>query len=365
VNVLVFLSGRERIKYVLFKNGRRISQCAGFVPGNTPEPLELAAALEQIQADCAAAQAAPDVLATMLPYGGELFREPVVVDEPNLEQLQGLLGRAPLHLPRTLALLTACRQVFPGTPAVLAFGSSFFVDLPLREQRYALDSEKIPELRRFGYHGLFHQAACDYVLGRRRREGRARPRILSLCLENQPEAAAVIGRTPVMVTSGATPLEGLPGATSCGELDGGIVLALVQQLEWGPEQINRVLTQESGLLGLTGRAVTLKDVFTSTADDVALAREVMEYRFALVTGAAAAAMGGLDAIVFSGRWAAVGSILGPCLLSSLPAGKPPFGCRAAWHCLHRPLERILADVACAQWLRQRAGQEELSAPASH
>ncbi len=172
---------------------------------------------------------------------------------------------------------------------------------------------------------------------------------MSLCLENQPEAAAIIGNRPVMVTSGATPLEGLPGLTSCGELDGGIVIALAQK-KLLPEQINHLLTQESGLVGLVGRKTSWREVFHSEEPEAKLAREVVQYRMLQVAGAAAAAMGGLDVIIFSGRWAALASVLGPYLTWRLPAGSPPFGCRATWRRLRTPLNRIIADVAMAEIL---------------
>lgn len=367
MNVLVLTPGGANLKFSLFGSARRAALCSGAHGGYFTEAPDVAAVLQRVREECNLTGSTPDLLAMPVPYGGETFKRAAVVDATVLDNLHELLPFSPMHLPQVLMLLEAAREVFPETPAVLTFGTSFFVDLPLREQRYGLDREQVPWLRRFAYQGLYHQAACEHVLRKRRAKEQvdAQPRILSICLENQPEAAAIIGRRPVMVTSGATPLEGLPGSTSCGELDGGIVLSLAQQLSWGPEQINRVLTQESGLLGLVGRPTNLKEVFSSTAADVQLARQVMEYRLLLAAGSAAAAMGGLDVIIFSGRWATVGQALGPHLVASLPASRAAHAHEVAWRCLRTPLARIVADLACAQALatrrqsRQRIGSRAM------
>ena len=89
--------------------------------------------------------------------------------------------------------------------------------------------------------------------------------ILSVCLEPRPELAACVGRRPVMVTGGNTPVEGLPGERSCGDLDPSVVLKLAHDTHWGPEEASRILTQESGLRGLAGRVVSLADVLQSRA----------------------------------------------------------------------------------------------------
>ena len=173
---------------------------------------------------------------------------------------------------------------------------------------------------------------------------RAAARVLSLCLGPRPELAAVIGSRQLMVTSGATPLEGIPGETVCGELDPSVVLTLREKMEWGPEEINMVLTQESGLLGLVGEPTTIQTLFESDNPDVKEAREIVQYRILQACGAGIAAMGGLDAIVFSGRYAAVGELHGPWLASRLvPRNQQGI----SFERFEESLERIVADVASA------------------
>jgi acetate kinase len=245
--------------------------------------------------------------------------------------------------------------VFPDATLAMAFETAFFVNLPESERRYAIGDAS---LRRYGYHGLFHQAACMQSEGRR---SSGCTRTLSLCLEPRPELAAVIDHTPIMVTSGTTPLEGLPGETTCGEIDPSIILTLAKQLKWGPEQINTLLTRQSGMFGLTGRHVRLGKVMAACSarndpdgpldshggNRVALACAVLAYRILLAAGAGVAAMGGVDRIVMSGQYVHLGRALAGWLSKRLQAA-----CRHG----RRPpvvenkdsLARILADQVTAR-----------------
>jgi len=237
---------------------------------------------------------------------------------------------------------------------VLVFETALFAALPAREYTFGLDADMARDLglRRYGYHGIYHGAAS--VEAARRRETDASARTISICLEPHPEVAAIIGRQPVMVTSGATPLEGLPGETSCGEIDPSIVLLLAEEMKWGPEQINMVLARESGLAGLAGEPATVGDVLSAARPNLRAAGRVLRYRILLACGAAVAAMGGVDAIVFSGRYAAAGAkILGPTLASRLtPRGRKT---RVPWHIVSDPLDRLIADQATATILTAGPG----------
>ena len=113
----------------------------------------------------------------------------------------------------------------------------------------------------------------------------------------------------MVVTGGNTPIEGLPGETTCGDLDPSVVLKLAHDTRWGPEEASRILTCESGLRGLVGRAVSLEELLGSTDDELQLARDLLRHCVLRACGAGIAAMGGLDAIVYSGRYAASGTSL--------------------------------------------------------
>ena len=239
---------------------------------------------------------------------------------------------------------------------MLAFETAFFVNLSEREHRYAVNPKltKDSNLRRFGYHGLWHDAACRQVARKRRDLGLDAPaRVLSICLEARPEVAAILGSKPLLVTSGSTPLEGLPGQTTCGELDPGIVLILAQKMGWGPEQINDVLTRQSGWLGLVGKNVTLAEMFHSPRPECALAKEIMRYRLLQVCGAGLAALGGVDTVVFSGRESDLGVELGLWLKEKLTFQPQPNGHGMTLEICRESLDRVLAETACATVLAAR------------
>jgi acetate kinase len=308
----------------------------------------LRAALSRVVAEFRrAAGELPETVALRVPFGGAEFAGPVIADADVLRKLEALTPSAPLHIPASVHLARCCGQVFDEAPVVLVFETAFFAALPERERSYGLDAELMNStgLRRYGFHGIFHEAACR-DMARRACEagGRSPQRLLSIVLEPKPEIAAVFGNRPLTVTSGATPLEGIPGETSCGELDPGIVLALSREKGWGPEQINSALTRESGLLGLVGRRVTFDELFNSDAADLAEARAVIRYRLLLACGAGIAAMSGLDGIVFSGRYADAGRRLGPWLASRIRL-KGDSATPTPWACFRTPLSRLVADAA--------------------
>jgi acetate kinase len=302
----------------------------------------------------------PEVIAIRSAFGGVEFPGPVVVTPEVMSRLNRLIPMAPLHIPVVRLLIRGAEERFPGVPVVLVFETSFFRDLPPREYLYAINREVADELglRRYGFHGLYHQAACGSVSAGRSRNGSGQAgRIISICLEPKPEAAAIIGRRPVTVTSGVTPLEGIPGARTCGELDPSIVLYLQRKLGWGPERINRILTEQSGLLGLAGEPVTLKELYESDDAELKPVRERISYHLLQACGAGMAAMGGLDTIVFSGRYNQIGSIVGPWLSSRLDFSDGPIKKAIELKNFNEPLERIVSDIASVEVLRSASRVE--------
>ena len=351
MNILVLRYCRETLHYALFAGGMAEPAAAGDCDDSGGTAVQ--DVLEEVAGDAALSDARLDAVALHSPFGGAAFTEPTIITDDSIATLRDLVPQAPLHLPPLLEQIEECRGLLPDVPLVAAFGTAFFAGLPLRERLYALDVETAnqPGLRRYGYLGLFHEVACRLVARSRRRSGLTTPaRILSICLEPQPEVAAAVGRRPVMVTGGATPLEGIPGEMSCGELDPTIVLTLSDKMEWGPEQINTVLTRQSGVLGLSGRRASLADVILSRDEDLERARQLIEYRILQACGAGIAALGGVDAIVFSGRYVEAGQDLSHRLLSRLPLK----GQNAPEVlCCRTSLESAIADGAAAALLASR------------
>jgi acetate kinase len=173
------------------------------------------------------------------------------------------------------------------------------------------------------------------------------PRIISICMDVKSEIAAVIGTRPVMITGGSTPMEGLPGDRICGDIDPEIPIILIKKMGWGAETINDVLSKECGLCGLTGENVTLEAVFDDNKRAYRLACDIMTHRFVIACGAAIAAMGGLDAVIFSGRYADAGSCLERILGERIKRGCPGLKREVAFLYEGRLLEEIIAErVIC-------------------
>jgi acetate kinase len=286
-----------------------------------------------------------DCIGVRIRHSGVLMDGPAVLTGALLDGLKERALSAPLHLPPLLEVLRGCAELFGGIPIVCVSETAFFTRLPERERSYAIreDAMSNTDLKRMGFHGIYHEAAYRYVCGRG--NGHAGKRVISICLERQPEIAAVMNGSPLMVTSGSTPLEGIPGETASGEIDPGIVIALAREKGWGPEKINAVLTCESGLGALLGHTVTLRDVFLSKDRDAKFARALVRYRMLCACGAGIAAMGGLDVIVFSGRYRSLGAVIGPRLSKRCsPRGAPGRG-TVAWDVFPSTLDYIIADVA--------------------
>jgi acetate kinase len=246
---------------------------------------------------------AVDAVGHRIVHGGSEFVEPVVIDERVHERLRALTDLAPLHQPKSLQGLEAVSAVLPRTPAVACFDTAFHARMPQAASTYALPPEwrKRWDVRRFGFHGLSHAYASA-----RTAELAGRPlvdlRIVTCHLGAGASLAAVASGVSVDTTMGFTPLEGLVMATRSGSVDPGLVLWLEEHAGMPPQELASTLEHRSGLLGLCGEADMRKVLANEEAGDEAarLAAEVYLHRLRAGIAAMAAAMGGLDALVFTG-----------------------------------------------------------------
>jgi acetate kinase len=342
MNSLVLIPGRTGLRYsrVCFDPAATedAPATAGALRGTTASVGDIQAVLSATRDDRTI-----DVLTIRAVFGGSDFASPIIVDDRNQSRLLRLGSQSPMSVASTSSLVVDTRVAFPDIPIALAFETSFFVDLPRRETTYALPTGAGLGARRWGYHGLFHDAATGELAQTLRAERRP-ARMLSICLDSQPEMAAVLGRTPLTVTSGSTPMEGLPGERNCGEVDPSIALALATDPTLGPERANLLLTRESGFLGMLGWSATLGEVLTEKRARVARVREHLLYHMTLAAGSSLAALEGLDGVVFSGRYAEHGGKVASYLLPrlertlDLPAGSLP------WHICAAPLDTIVAEA---------------------
>ncbi len=236
-------------------------------------------------------------------HGGERYTEPTLLTDEVLDDLEALVPLAPLHNPANLEGVRAALRLLPGVPQVAVFDTAFHSTLPPRAFLYGLPREFYTEqgIRRYGFHGTSH----DYVT-RRAAELLGRPltelRLVSLHLGNGSSAAAVAGGRSVDTSMGFTPLAGLLMGTRTGDIDPGVLLYLLQNgMDAG--ELDTLLNKRSGLLGLSSVSNDMRDVRRAAREGNKAAREAVAvfcYRIRKTIGAYAAAMGGLDAVVFTG-----------------------------------------------------------------
>jgi acetate kinase len=224
-------------------------------------------------------------------HGGARFREAVLVDDDVVAALGELTDLAPLHQPAALAGVAAVGRALPDVPAVACFDTAFHATLPAAAATYALPQEWRERfgLRRFGFHGLSHAYAS-------RRAGAAR--VVSCHIGAGASLAAVRDGVCVDTTMGFTPMEGLVMATRSGSVDPGLVLWLLRH-GLDVDTVEQGLDRDGGLKGLAGEA-DMRALLARDDADAELALDVYVHRLRAGIAAMAAALGGLDALVFTG-----------------------------------------------------------------
>ena len=294
--VLVVNAGSSSLKLRLIGPDDRVLASRDLAaPKGASDTAEVEAAL--------AAFETPDAVGHRIVHGGTRYREAVRLDAGVERGLRALVDLAPLHQPKSLAMLDVVGRILPDVAAVACFDTAFHATLPAAASTYALPSEwrRRWELRRYGFHGLSHAWVSQRVA-----ELVGRPigeiRTVSCHLGAGASLAAVSGGRSVDTTMGFTPLEGLVMATRSGSVDPGLVLWLEEHAGMPPAELASTLEHRSGLLGLAGtddmRAILAG---ADAGEDAAtLALGVYIHRLRAGIGAMAAAMGGLDAIAFTG-----------------------------------------------------------------
>jgi acetate kinase len=244
-----------------------------------------------------------DAVGHRIVHGGRELTEPMPVNGAVRQRLEDLTDLAPLHQPQSLRALDLVTRLLPGVPAVACFDTAFHARMPAAATTYALPAEwrRRWPIRRFGFHGLSHAYASRRAAELMGRDITAL-RVVTCHLGAGASLAAVAGGVSVDTTMGFTPLEGLVMATRSGSVDPGLVLWLEQHAGMPPSELASTLEHRSGLLGLAGSA-DMKTVLEAEAGgdpDAVLALGVYLHRLRAGVAAMAAAMDGLDALVFTG-----------------------------------------------------------------
>lgn len=232
-------------------------------------------------------------------HGGERFVDPVVVTPEVFAALEALSPLAPLHQPHNLAAVTAAQRLMGDVPNIACFDTAFHARHDALTHNFALGQElRDKGIRRYGFHGLSYQW-LEMVLAEQRPHLHA-GRVIAAHLGNGASLCAIQGGRSIDTTMGMTALDGLPMGTRCGALDAGAVLYMFQSLGMNAQEVSDALYERSGLLGLSGLS---NDVETLLKSDDPRARFALDYfalKVAQFTASMAAAIGGIDALVFTG-----------------------------------------------------------------
>jgi acetate kinase len=240
-----------------------------------------------------------DAVGHRIAHGGARFAAAALINDDVLAAIETLVPLAPLHQPHNLAGVRAAAAAFGGVPQVACFDTAFHRAMPEVHQRFALPS-RLHEagFRRYGFHGLSYESIAGQLA--RRAPALARGRVVVAHVGNGASMCGLAGGRSVTTTMSYSPLDGLHSGTRCGRLDPAVVLHLVGRAGCTPTEVERMLTQESGWLALSGLSADMRTLLASTEP---AARFAVDYLVEQILGelaGLAAALRGLDALVFTG-----------------------------------------------------------------
>jgi acetate kinase len=258
-------------------------------------PAALAKVVEFLRAEIGSL---PIAVGHRVVHGGPDYSEPILIDDAVIERLQAFAPLAPLHQPNNLGPIRTLRQRQPQLPQVACFDTAFHRGHPEIADRYALPEPFYQEgVRRYGFHGLSY----EYIAGRlpELAPDIAKGRIVVAHLGSGASMCAIKAGKSVESTMGFTALDGLPMGTRPGQLDAGIVLYLLTEKGMSAGDIEHLFYYDSGLKGLSGGSNDVRDLLQSSDPRRKFALDYFVYRIALFTGMLAAAMSGIDGLVFT------------------------------------------------------------------
>lgn len=231
-------------------------------------------------------------------HGGPHYDQPVIVDQSVLSRLEQYNSLAPLHQPNNLAPIRLLLTRRPELIQVACFDTAFHRTHSAVADHYAIPERYYAEgVRRYGFHGLSY----EYIAGRLRdiAPDIAKGRVIVAHLGSGASMCALADGKSVESTMGFTALDGLPMGTRPGQIDPGVLLYLMNEKGMTPDAVQNLLYRESGLKGLSGISNDMRELESSAAPSAALAVDYFVYRISLSAGMLAAALGGLDAFVFT------------------------------------------------------------------
>lgn len=311
MTILVINAGSSSVKYQLFDMQRHSSLATGLID-RIGEPRAPVATHQQALEQMVAHLRSSGVLTSLdqlsaighrVVHGGEQFSQPTLIDADVIQAIRDVVPLAPLHNPAHLKGIEVMQRLCPTVPQVAVFDTAFHQSMPDYAFHYPLPVRFYEEyrVRRYGFHGTSHhyvaKQAAAYL---------ATPieslNLITLHLGNGCSAAAIQAGRCIDTSMGMTPLEGLMMGTRCGDIDPALHFYLLREAGLSPEQLEKILNKESGLKGVCGssdmREVT--ELASQGNDSARLAREMFAYRIKKTIGSYYAALGRVDAIIFTG-----------------------------------------------------------------
>ncbi len=232
-------------------------------------------------------------------HGGLKYTKPTLVDDTILSDLEEFNPLAPLHQPHNLAAIRIIQERNPDLPQVACFDTSFHTSIPAVAQAFALPRKFTEQgVRRYGFHGLSYEYIASVLPGvdHEAAEGRT----IVAHLGNGASLCAMKGLKSTACTLGFTAVDGLMMGTRCGTLDPGVMLYLMDECGMSTRDLEKLIYKESGLLGVSGISSDMRTLLESRDPRASEAVELFVYRITRELGSLAAALGGLDALVFTG-----------------------------------------------------------------
>lgn len=314
--VLVINCGSSSAKYQLFDADRRVSLAKGIIErigqyGSACHDHHAAIKtivdrLTDPKTGVIASSSEIGGVGHRVVHGGEEFKESTLITRKVLASIEKYSALAPLHNPPSLSGIRACETILKGVPQVAVFDTSFHQTMPEAAFLYGLPLEyyKKYALRKYGFHGTSHRFVAEEA-ARRLGKPKRNLKLITCHLGNGCSMTAVDGGRSMDTSMGFTPLEGLIMGTRSGDLDPAAVLILLEKEGSSTSTINDLLNKKSGLLGISGVSNDMRDIVKGSRGKGANARrcklaiEMFVYRIKKYIGAYMAAMGGLDAVIFT------------------------------------------------------------------
>ncbi|MDU1889747.1 MAG: acetate kinase [Dysgonomonas sp.] len=245
-----------------------------------------------------------DAVGHRVVHGGEQFNSSVFITDEVIKKMEECIELAPLHNPPNLAGIYAVKELMGDIPQVGVFDTAFHQTMPAEAYMYGLPYSLYEKyaIRRYGFHGTSHRyvskKACD-ILGVPYED----QKIISAHIGNGGSLAAIKGGKSIDTSMGMTPVEGLLMGTRCGDVDAGIISFVMEKENIGPQAISTLVNKHSGLLGISGVSSDMREIRAAINEGnerAKLAYDIFVYRIKKYIGAYAAAMGGVDILLFTG-----------------------------------------------------------------